>query len=411
MSLAFADVTLERMGQLFPNHQFSMNSAGIVVRRFGNDKILRRVCLHNRRPQQCNECSAAFVADETINHRGAPEPKDIPKLPSDSDPFLNRNHTEAPIICANIPEDVRLKQMEYIVGRGKRCDNNCIVYEGCCDEVGMGNVRFEGKLYRVSVLAWILQHNRLVPEGFEIRHICSSEDGKCYEFTHLEIGTKRQNMFEDKLRDGTLHFGENHHFAKIDNVKALDIFNSKGNGTRGERAVRFGVTPKCVKNIDTGVSWSHVTGYHRGSTKNRNTAYIRRQTTSRADATRDDYEKAIENIRRHTIINPERPDCIETDYARCVKGYSSVAMCGHFVKIHIVSYEYYNNNCQKIPEGMVVRHTCDNPACHKHEHLIIGTQGDNVQDQYDRGRRNKRARKETEEEEEAEEQEGEDNER
>lgn len=40
----------------------------------------------------------------------------------------------------------------------------------------------------------------------------------------------------------------------------------------------------------------------------------------------------------------------------------------------------------EIPEGSVIRHTCDNPACCNPEHLTIGTQGDNMEDRFRRGR-------------------------
>jgi len=37
-------------------------------------------------------------------------------------------------------------------------------------------------------------------------------------------------------------------------------------------------------------------------------------------------------------------------------------------------------------EGLVVRHICDNPLCIKPDHLIPGTNKENVQDRVDRGR-------------------------
>lgn len=39
-----------------------------------------------------------------------------------------------------------------------------------------------------------------------------------------------------------------------------------------------------------------------------------------------------------------------------------------------------------IPEGYVVRHTCDNRKCVEPDHLEVGTQGDNVRDAVSRGR-------------------------
>lgn len=40
----------------------------------------------------------------------------------------------------------------------------------------------------------------------------------------------------------------------------------------------------------------------------------------------------------------------------------------------------------EIPDGLVVRHKCDNRACVNPEHLEIGTQLDNIQDTIRRGR-------------------------
>jgi hypothetical protein len=46
----------------------------------------------------------------------------------------------------------------------------------------------------------------------------------------------------------------------------------------------------------------------------------------------------------------------------------------------------YEQMFGEIEEGMVVRHSCDNPTCVNPEHLIVGTQRDNIQDMMDRDR-------------------------
>jgi hypothetical protein len=53
------------------------------------------------------------------------------------------------------------------------------------------------------------------------------------------------------------------------------------------------------------------------------------------------------------------------------------------VLAHRHSYEIYKG---KIPNGLVVRHTCDNPSCVNPNHLIVGTYKENSKDMVDRNR-------------------------
>lgn len=65
-------------------------------------------------------------------------------------------------------------------------------------------------------------------------------------------------------------------------------------------------------------------------------------------------------------------------------GYGMMSRDGKNQRAHRISYEAYKGH---IPKGMVVRHTCDNPACINPDHLILGSQKDNVADREARGRR------------------------
>ncbi len=55
------------------------------------------------------------------------------------------------------------------------------------------------------------------------------------------------------------------------------------------------------------------------------------------------------------------------------------------VKAHRVSYEIFVG---PIPDGLVVRHKCDNKLCVNPEHLEVGTQRDNLLDKIERGQHN-----------------------
>lgn len=53
---------------------------------------------------------------------------------------------------------------------------------------------------------------------------------------------------------------------------------------------------------------------------------------------------------------------------------------------HRASYEI---SVGPIPDGLIVRHTCDNPQCVQPLHFLVGTQADNVQDKVDRSRQSR----------------------
>lgn len=76
-------------------------------------------------------------------------------------------------------------------------------------------------------------------------------------------------------------------------------------------------------------------------------------------------------------------DCIPTALGKTGDGYGQFRVKGVAFLAHRLAYMLAYG---PIPDGLVVRHACDNPACVNPSHLELGTHGDNAKDRATRGR-------------------------
>ncbi len=77
--------------------------------------------------------------------------------------------------------------------------------------------------------------------------------------------------------------------------------------------------------------------------------------------------------------------CWEWQGSRNKLGYGITSLRGRAIRAHRVSWEIVNG---PIPDGLLVCHRCDNPACVRPDHLFLGTQIDNLRDMRTKGRGN-----------------------
>jgi hypothetical protein len=88
--------------------------------------------------------------------------------------------------------------------------------------------------------------------------------------------------------------------------------------------------------------------------------------------------------RRRLERNSKRVgECIEYTGTLQAAGYGVIQISKRRTQAHRVSFELHNG---PIPEGMMVRHMCDNPPCINPDHLELGGQTENMADMVERGR-------------------------
>jgi len=89
-----------------------------------------------------------------------------------------------------------------------------------------------------------------------------------------------------------------------------------------------------------------------------------------------------DRVNEHTRLNGE---CHQFHGHLDECGYGRIQKDGKLVRVHRAVWEKNNG---PIAKGLVICHTCDNPACHNIEHLFVGTQADNVADMWKKKRAN-----------------------
>lgn len=83
--------------------------------------------------------------------------------------------------------------------------------------------------------------------------------------------------------------------------------------------------------------------------------------------------RAAARIEKRRVV---RGECWESDFDQS-KRYPQIRVAGKKLAVHRV---YYEAVCGSIPNGAFVLHRCDNPRCHRPDHLFLGSQSDNMRD-------------------------------
>jgi hypothetical protein len=91
----------------------------------------------------------------------------------------------------------------------------------------------------------------------------------------------------------------------------------------------------------------------------------------------------LDKLLNKIIIN-QYTGCWEWQASTNNIGYGMIRDGKKMRTAHRVSYEEHNNI--RIPNHLVVMHSCDNPKCINPQHLSLGTRSDNTKDMISKGR-------------------------
>ena len=92
--------------------------------------------------------------------------------------------------------------------------------------------------------------------------------------------------------------------------------------------------------------------------------------------------RTLKEIMAHTY---RKNDCLIWRGTKSDRGYGRMLVNGKTILVHRWVKQLVLGH--EIPHLFVVRHTCDNPSCVNPDHLILGTQKDNIADREARNRR------------------------
>ena len=217
--------------------------------------------------------------------------------------------------------------------------------------------------------------------------ICHGKDCSinCIEPTHLELKTSIENNYDDKIRDGTLKRGENHSNSTITDKLAIQIKNSKGQGTQKERADKFNVSENIIGSIDEGRTWNHLFDNNNQENREKKRNLIRKNKNIMLTP------NFCEKIKKRLAKNSKKSDILNYNNTSCVmftgyilpSGYGQISINSVPRRAHIVSLEV--NKGIKLEKNQVVRHLCNNKTCINPEHLKFGSYSENSIDSSENG--------------------------
>ena len=149
----------------------------------------------------------------------------------------------------------RFQQKYYVDG-----ETGCWEWTDVKSHNGYGRFSIQSKMIQAPHFSYLIHKGNL--GGFRVLHRCDNRG--CVNPEHLFLGTHQDNM-DDMVSKGRSIRGVKHHKVKLKESEVILIkqffqrhpVSHKG-GQCDFLARWFGVTPRSISYINTGVTWRHV---------------------------------------------------------------------------------------------------------------------------------------------------------
>jgi hypothetical protein len=306
--------------------------------------------------------------------------------------------------------ELEKKKKYYKENLPKRLYGSCTTkenkkYNKPCLLLGDTNERqkcsVNGKNFLAHRVSYALYNNIFIEdiptknEIGEALEICHGHNcpKNCIEPTHLSLKTKKENNYDDKIRDINTNRGEKHYKSKITEELAKQIKHSKGNGmTRPERAEFFKVSISIIQDIDYNFTWAYIPDKDGNIEENTVNNRVKERMTKnkQKELSEKDYEECLRKLKDKSDIvqaGYNTPCWLYKEYKNKY-GYGVFKCKGIQKSAHIFAYEsYIRKKRDTTGDKKLVCHKCNNKSCCNPEHLYLGTAKENIIDSIKVGRK------------------------
>ena len=138
-------------------------------------------------------------------------------------------------------------------------ESGCLIWLGATQFYGYGSVRYEGKNWKSSRLAWTLERGP-IPEGMFVCHKCDVTP--CCNVNHMFLGSHRDNM-RDMIKKGRSKLlktrGEQVNTAKLTDGKVIEIRKAHADGISCVKLGKiYGVSDAAINEAVNRKTWKHI---------------------------------------------------------------------------------------------------------------------------------------------------------